>query len=68
VTGWNGSWRANVVGSAAEFSGTWTAGAGLSPTASFADLFAAALKDVVSGTWRAGTNNGSWSIRVFTSD
>jgi hypothetical protein len=67
TTGWSGSWRANVVGSAAEFSGVWSA-TGLSPTAAFADLFASALQNVVSGTWRAGTNSGSWSIRAFSSD
>jgi len=68
ATGWNGSWRANVVGSAGEFSGSWSVTAALKPDAAFTDLFALALQNVVSGTWRAGPGSGSWSIRAFASE
>jgi hypothetical protein len=65
--GWSGSWRANVVGSRAEYGGTWNATVDVKAQASFADLFALALQNAVSGTWRAGTGTGSWSIRAYTS-
>jgi hypothetical protein len=68
ANGWSGSWRANVVGSSAEYAGTWNATVDLKPNASFADLFAMAAQKVVSGTWRTGGNSGSWSIRAFTSN
>jgi hypothetical protein len=68
ASGWSGSWRANVVGSSAEYSGTWNATVDLKPNAPFADLFAVAAQKVVSGSWRAGGNSGSWSIRAFTSN
>jgi hypothetical protein len=68
ATAWNGAWRANVVGSAAEYGGTWSATVPLKPNAPFADLFALAAQQVVSGNWRAGGKSGSWSIRAFTSD
>jgi hypothetical protein len=65
---WNGAWRANVVGSAGEFSGTWNATVDLKGDASLADMFALAVQKVVSGTWNAGGNSGSWSIRAFGSN
>lgn len=68
ANGWSGSWRANVVGSRAEYSGTWNATLALKPNAPFADLFAMAAQNVVSGSWRTGGNSGSWSIRAFTSN
>jgi hypothetical protein len=68
ANGWSGAWRANVVGSRAEYSGTWNATLDLKPNAPFADLFAMAAQKVVSGSWRAGGNSGSWSIRAFTSN
>jgi hypothetical protein len=66
--GWTGSWRANVVGRSAEYSGTWNATLDLKPNAPFVDLFAMAAQKVVSGSWRAGGNSGSWSIRAFTAN
>jgi hypothetical protein len=66
--GWSGSWRANAVGSRAEYAGTWSATVDLKPNASFADLFAMAAQKIVSGTWNAGRNSGSWSIRAFSSN
>lgn len=68
ATGWTGSWRANVVGSTAEYGGTWSATVPLAPTAPFADLFALAAKQVVSGNWRAAGKSGSWSIRAYTAN
>jgi len=65
---WDGAWRANLVGSAGEFSGTWKATVDLKTDAPLADLFALAVQKVVSGTWRVGANSGSWSIRAFTSN
>jgi hypothetical protein len=68
ANGWTGSWRANVVNSNAEYSGTWSASLDLKPNAPFADLFAMAAKQVVSGSWRASGKSGSWSIRAFASN
>ena len=64
ATGWSGNWRAAVSGSKTEYSGTWNARVDLKPDAQFADLFAMAVKAVVSGDWRAGGQSGAWSIRV----
>jgi hypothetical protein len=61
---WTGAWRANVSGSNAEHSGTWSASVGLKPNARFADLFELAVKSVVSGNWRTGRHSGGWSIRA----
>lgn len=68
ANGWSGSWRANVVGSRAEYSGTWNATLALKPNAPFADLFAIAAEKAVSGSWRASGKSGSWSIRAFPSN
>jgi hypothetical protein len=62
---WNGAWRATVSGREGEFSGTWTASAEIDPNARFAELFELAIKTVVSGSWRAGAQSGTWSIRAF---
>jgi hypothetical protein len=64
-TGWTGSWRAAVSGSRIEYAGTWSAGVNLAPDAALADLFKSAVQAVVSGTWRAGRQRGTWSIRAF---
>ena len=64
-TGWSGAWRSVVSGSKVEYSGTWDAAVKLKADAPFALLFATAIKDVVSGTWRSGRHSGAWSIRVF---
>jgi hypothetical protein len=53
-----------VSGSKTEYSGTWSTRVDLTPDAQFADLFALAVKAVVSGDWRAGRQSGAWSIRV----
>jgi len=63
-TGWTGSWRAAVAGSKTEYSGTWSASVDLKPDARLADLFKMAVQTVVSGTWRAGSQSGAWSIRA----
>ena len=63
-TRWTGAWRAAIAGTAGEYSGTWTARVDLKPNARFADLFQKAIEAVVSGTWRAGTGSGAWSIRT----
>ena len=34
------------------------------PTHAFVELFAIALKTIVSGTWRTGRHSGAWSIRA----
>lgn len=62
--GWTGAWRAAASGSKAEYSGTWSAGVNLKADARFADLFAMAVKTVVSGNWRVGRQSGAWSIRA----
>lgn len=64
-TGWTGSWRAVAVGRPGEYAGTWTAKPDLKGSATFSDLFAAAAKSAVSGTWRTGGQSGSWTIQVF---
>jgi hypothetical protein len=63
--GWTGAWRALVAGRDGEFSGTWSATVGGRPNARLADLFAAAARAVVSGTWRLGQRSGAWSVRTF---
>ena len=63
-TRWTGAWRAAIAGRAGEYSGTWTARVDLKPKARFADLFEKAIDAVVSGTWRAGSGSGAWSIRT----
>jgi len=64
-TGWSGAWRATMSDRAAEYSGTWSAGAGLKANAPFGDLFEEAVRSIVSGSWRAGGQSGTWSIRAF---
>ena len=63
-TGWTGAWRSAVSGSKAEYSGTWSATVKLKADAPFVELFAIALKTIVSGTWRTGRHSGAWSIRA----
>jgi hypothetical protein len=63
--GWTGAWRAVVTGRQGEYSGTWTSSVDLKTSAGFVDLFEKAIQSVVSGNWRAGTQAGAWSIRVF---
>jgi hypothetical protein len=65
AAGWTGGWRATIDGRSTEYSGTWSAGAGLPADAPLPDLFAKAVRDVVSGRWRAGRQSGTWSIRAF---
>ena len=60
---WNGAWRSTVSGSAGEFAGTWTSSVAASPQANLIGMFEAALRAVVSGTWKAGSS-GTWSIRA----
>lgn len=62
---WNGAWRATVAGRAGEDSGTWTAQTPLTPEQPLAQMLESALRAVVTGTWKAGANSGSWSIRAF---
>jgi hypothetical protein len=64
LKGWSGAWRAVVGGRRDEYSGTWTADTRLAPEARLADLFEAAVQDVVGGSYRAGAQSGSWFIRA----
>jgi len=61
---WNGAWRATIAGQAGEYSGTWTAQTPLTPEERLADMLESALRSLVTGTWKAGANSGSWSIRA----
>lgn len=61
---WIGAWRARVLGRTDEYSGTWSAGVDLKGDARISDLFEKAAQAAVSGTWRAGTQSGAWSIRT----
>jgi hypothetical protein len=63
--GWTGEWRAIVSGRRGEYAGTWNASVEIEPTARFADLFELAVKNIVSGNWRAGGQSGAWSIRAY---
>jgi len=63
-SGWSGGWRAAMDGRKSEYEGTWTAGVTLATNASFADLFAQAVKGAVGGAWRTGRQSGQWSIRA----
>jgi len=62
--GWSGAWRATVSGTTGEYSGTWSADVELKADARLADLFEAAVKAAVGGSWRAGAQSGAWSIRA----
>lgn len=64
VQAWSGAWRATVAGRSGEYSGTWTSTISLSSPAHLAEMLEAALRAVVSGTWKAGPRSGSWSIRT----
>jgi len=64
VEAWNGAWRATVSGRNGEYSGTWTSAVSLSLKARLAEMLESALRAVVTGTWKAGPNSGSWSIRA----
>jgi len=65
ATGWTGAWRAIIAGRDGEFSGTWASGVDLKADARFVDLFEKAVQSAVSGTWRAGSRSGAWSIRAI---
>lgn len=62
---WTGAWRAIITGRDGEYSGTWTAGVDLNPSAPFVELFRKAAQTVVSGTWRTGSLSGAWAIRTY---
>jgi hypothetical protein len=62
--GWNGAWRASIVGRGGEFAGTWTTRVDLPSDASLARLFERAAEQVVNGTWQAGRQSGTWSINA----
>lgn len=62
--GWNGTWHAIVADRTRDYSGAWSADLSLPPNAGLADLFEAAIKQAVGGSWKAGPNSGSWSIRA----
>jgi hypothetical protein len=62
---WNGAWRATVAGQTGEYSGVWTAQTALAAEAPLAHMLESALQAVVTGTWKAAGNSGSWSIRTF---
>ena len=61
----DGSWRASIAGRTGEYSGTWTAQTPLTPEARLSHMLESAFRAVVTGTWKAGANAGSWSIRAF---
>jgi hypothetical protein len=61
---WNGAWRSTITGSAGEYSGTWTGSVPTSASANLIQMFEAALRAVVSGSWKAGSSSGTWSIRT----
>ena len=63
--GWTGEWRAIVSDRTGEYAGTWNASVELEPTSPFADLFELAVKNIVSGNWRAAGQAGAWSIRAY---
>jgi hypothetical protein len=62
-TGWNGAWRAKVVVTNAEYTGTWTSASEL-PDQRFSTLFEKAIAAAMSGTWRYQEKSGAWSIRA----
>ena len=63
--GWDGAWRAVGSDKKLQYSGTWSSTVQLKPDARFADLFEAAVKDLVGGGWKSGAQSGSWSIQAF---
>lgn len=64
--GWTGAWRAAVLISEREYSGTWSADVALKKGGRFAELFERAAQSVVSGGWRYGRETGAWSIRAYS--
>ena len=60
---WNGAWGSTVSSGSGEFAGTWSSSVSASPQAHLIEMFASALRAVVSGTWQAGSS-GTWSIRT----
>jgi len=62
---WDGAWRASIAGRTGEYSGTWTAQTPLKPETPLVQMLESALRAVVTGTWKAGANSGSWSIRAI---
>jgi hypothetical protein len=62
---WEGAWRSTISGSNGEYSGTWTSTVSTSPKAPLIEMFESALRAVVTGTWKAGSSSGSWSIRTL---
>jgi hypothetical protein len=64
ATGWSGVWRATRDGQPGEIAGSWTADLPQGRGSRFAELFEAAARNAIRGIWNAGSNSGSWSIRV----
>ncbi|HTI04225.1 MAG TPA: hypothetical protein VL549_02850 [Gemmatimonadales bacterium] len=62
--GWTGRWRANVTGRAEDYAGAWTSSIALDATARFGELFEAAARTIVRGTWTSGGRSGAWAIRA----
>jgi hypothetical protein len=62
---WNGGWRASIAGGSGEFAGTWTTRVDMPADAPLARLFERAVEQVVSGSWQAGPQSGTWSIHAF---
>ncbi|GLC25924.1 hypothetical protein [Roseisolibacter agri] len=60
----SGDWRAVVTGRDGELAGTFTSNVPLGRNVPFADLFARAARDAVSGGWRMGGLAGAWSVRA----
>ena len=61
---WAGGWNANITGRAGVYSGTWTSSIDQKANARFPELFAAAARTIVSGTWTGVGQSGAWSIRA----
>jgi hypothetical protein len=61
---WSGAWRANIAGRDGAYSGAWSARVDLEREAPLAELFASAVRSVVTGTWQSAGRSGGWSIRT----
>jgi hypothetical protein len=60
---WQGRWQARLPDDRT-FSGTWTAKTALPASLKFGDLLRSALKETITGGWRALGRYGAWTVRA----
>jgi hypothetical protein len=61
---WSGTWQARRPDGQV-YNGTWRTQVDLPTGSHFSDLFARAINEAVSGSWRMGNYAGAWTIRSY---